>query len=50
MKYKLDFLSQALKEWNSLDKSIQNQFKKKLQERLVNPHVPASKLSGNKNR
>ena len=38
MKYKLDFLTQALKEWKALDRSIQTQFKKKLQERLENPH------------
>ena len=25
---------------------MQSQFKKKLQERLVNPHVPAAKLKG----
>lgn len=50
MNYKLNFLTQALKEWKSLDKSIQTQFKKKLQERLENPHVLSAKLSGNKNR
>ena len=50
MKYNLDFLTQALKQWKALDKSIQTQFKKKLQERLENPHVPSSRLSGDKNR
>lgn len=50
MKYKLDFLTQALKEWKALDKSIQTQFKNKLQERLDNPHIPASRLSGEKKR
>ena len=50
MKYKLNFLGLALKEWNSLDRTTQNQFKKKLEERLENPHVPASRLSKNKNR
>jgi mRNA interferase RelE/StbE len=50
MTYNLDFLTQAFKEWKALDKSIQTQFKKKLQERLDNPHVPASKLSGDNNR
>jgi mRNA interferase RelE/StbE len=50
MKYKLDFLTQALKEWKALDKSIQTQFKKKLQERLENPHVQSAKLSGDKSR
>ncbi|MDA3790635.1 MAG: type II toxin-antitoxin system RelE/ParE family toxin [Desulfobacula sp.] len=32
-----------------LDNSIQKQFKKKLSERLKNPHVIASQLSGFKN-
>lgn len=46
MTYKLKFLPAALKEWNKLAPPIQNQFKKKLRERLENPHVPASKLRG----
>ena len=50
MIYKLEFLTQALKEWKFLDKNIQQQFKRKLVERLENPHIVASKLSGNKNR
>lgn len=50
MTYKLEFLEQALKEWNSLDSTIQKQLKKKLQERLENPHILSSKLSGIKNR
>jgi mRNA interferase RelE/StbE len=45
-KYTLKFLPKALKEWNHLDKTVQIQFKKKLQERLENPHVVSSKLSG----
>jgi mRNA interferase RelE/StbE len=47
MTYKLDFKKKgALKEWKKLGSTLQQQFKKKLIERLDNPHVPASKLSG----
>lgn len=46
MTYKLKFIPQALKEWKKLDPSVQNQFKKKLLERLVNPHVPSNLLHG----
>ncbi|WP_150138491.1 type II toxin-antitoxin system RelE family toxin [Candidatus Enterovibrio escicola] len=46
MTYKLLFKSDAEKEWRKLDATIQTQFKKKLRERLDNPHVPAAKLSG----
>jgi len=49
MSYKLKFLPTALKEWKKLDNSIQTQFKKKLKERLVSPHVPSSQLSGFEN-
>ncbi|PIP07589.1 MAG: type II toxin-antitoxin system mRNA interferase toxin, RelE/StbE family [Syntrophobacteraceae bacterium CG23_combo_of_CG06-09_8_20_14_all_50_8] len=48
-KYKLKFLPTALKEWKKLDPSIQAQLKKKLQERLQNPHAPASRLHGFEN-
>ena len=46
MTYELEFHPLSLKEWKKLVPSIQQQFKKKLQQRLSNPHVPASKLSG----
>lgn len=46
MTYKLLFKSDAEKEWKKLDATIQTQFKKKLRERLDNPHVPTAKLSG----
>jgi mRNA interferase RelE/StbE len=49
MSYKLKFLPSALKEWEKLDASIQEQFKKKLKERLVSPCIPNSKLSGFEN-
>jgi mRNA interferase RelE/StbE len=48
-KYKLKFLPTALKEWKKLDSSIQGQLKKKLKERLQNPHVQASLLHGFEN-
>lgn len=46
MTYKLNFKKSAYKEWNKLGSTLREQFKKKLLERLENPHVPASKLSG----
>ncbi len=36
----------ALKEWKKLAPPIQNQFKKKLAERIENPNIPSAKLSG----
>ena len=49
MSYNLKFLPTAFKEWQKLDNSIKLQFKKKLAERLIKPHVPSSKLSGFEN-
>jgi len=46
MIFELGFLDEALKEWKKLDNNTRDQFKKKLAERLTNPRVPASKLSG----
>ncbi len=48
-KYNLKFLPTALKEWKKLDHSIQNQLRKKLKERLQNPHVSSSRLHGFEN-
>ncbi len=50
MTYNLEFVSEALKEWQALDSTIQKQFKKKLAERLKHPVVPASRLFGITNR
>jgi len=50
MNFELGFLDEALKEWRKLDNNTRDQFKKKLAERLINPRVPASKLSGQKDR
>lgn len=49
MTYKLDFKKSALKEWKKLGSTLQQQFKKKLIERLEKPRVPASKLAGTNN-
>lgn len=46
MSYKLSFHPKALKEWNKLDSSIKEQFKKKLEQRLETPKVTKDKLSG----
>ena len=48
MSYSLKFKTEALREWRGLDANIRNQFKKKLAERLIQPHVPSAKLSGQK--
>jgi mRNA interferase RelE/StbE len=48
MTYKLRFHEKALKEWHKLSKGIQEQFKKKLEQRLENPRVPSASLSGMK--
>jgi mRNA interferase RelE/StbE len=50
MSYELGFLEEALKEWRKLDEGTREQFKAKLAERLINPRVPASRLSGQKDR
>lgn len=50
MTYELPFLAPALKEWKKLDEQTRAQFKAKMMERLDNPHVPASRLSGSANR
>jgi mRNA interferase RelE/StbE len=49
MTYKLKFLPSALEEWENLNNNIKPLFKKKLQERIENPHVPASRLRGFEN-
>ena len=48
MTYKLRFHELALTEWNKLDGGIKSQFKKKLAERLEQPRVLSSALSGMK--
>ncbi|OOR98870.1 addiction module toxin RelE [Haemophilus paracuniculus] len=47
MIYKLKFQRKALKEWEKLGEPIKAQFKKKLTERLSNPHIAGDRLKGN---
>ena len=49
MTYKLEFKKSALKEWHKLGATVREQFKKKLKERLENPHIAAAALSGGQN-
>ncbi len=46
MTYSLEFKESALKEWRKLDSTIREQFKRKLAERIENPRIESSKLSG----
>ncbi len=46
MSYRIKFLPSALKEWKKLAPPIQKQFKKKLEERILNPRIQASQLRG----
>lgn len=46
MSYKLRFHELALAEWNRLDNSLRQPFKRKLAERLENPRVAACALAG----
>jgi mRNA interferase RelE/StbE len=50
MSYELAFLPIALTEWRKLDGSLRAIFKKKLTERLANPHVPQARLHHQKPR
>lgn len=45
MIYSLEFHEAALQEWNDLDGLIKSQFKKQLEKRMENPHVPSARLS-----
>ena len=49
MTYELAFKKSALKEWKKLVSSIRDIFKKKLAERLINPHIPSAAVSGGSN-
>lgn len=50
MRYELEFVASALKEWKRLDSNTREQFRKKLKERCGNPRVPSAKLHGAKDR
>ncbi len=49
MSYKLYFIKKSKKEWDKLNPTIKEQFKKKLAKRLIEPIVPKDKLSGYEN-
>lgn len=46
MTYELGFHPEALNEWRRLDAPVREMFRKKLAERLENPHVPSARLAG----
>jgi mRNA interferase RelE/StbE len=48
MTYELVFKDDALKEWKKIDAPVREAFKKKLQERLINPRVESAPLNGMK--
>ena len=50
MSYELLFHPDAWEEWGRLDKTVREQFKKKLVERLEEPYIPASRLAGRQGR
>ncbi len=50
MSYKLEFHEAALKEWRKLGDTIRKQMKRKLAERLENPHAPGSALKSSRSR
>ena len=47
--YRLKFIPDALDEWQKLDGSIKELFRKALKKRLVQPHQPGSRLHGELN-
>jgi len=49
MTYNLKFHPEALQEWTNLSATDKRFFKKKLEQRLENPHIPGSRLSGGHN-
>lgn len=50
MSFKLEFLEESLQEWKRLDKTVREQFKNKLAERLIEPRIPSAKLYGHPDR
>lgn len=50
MRYEVQFLTSALKEWKKLDANTREQFRKKLKERCENPRLPSAKLRDAKDR
>ncbi|KVE00257.1 type II toxin-antitoxin system RelE family toxin [Burkholderia anthina] len=50
MTFELAFVEPALKEWKKLDRTVRDQFKAKLAERLDHPRIPSAKLHGHPDR
>lgn len=48
MTYIVKFRDEALKEWHKLDKTIQQQFAKKLKKCSENPHIESARLRGSR--
>ncbi|MGM1345381.1 type II toxin-antitoxin system RelE family toxin [Morganella morganii] len=46
MTYSVKFREDVLKEWRKLDKTIQQQFAKKIKKCCENPHILSAKLRG----
>jgi len=46
--YSVKFREDAFKEWQKLDKPLQQQFAKKLKKCCENPHIPSARLRGMK--
>ena len=44
--YKLQFVPEALEEWNALDGSVKQPLKKLLEKRLQEPRIPGASLGG----
>lgn len=47
--YKLDFHPKALREWKKLGAPVREQARRKLDELLLRPHVPAARIRGEQN-
>ncbi|OAT51865.1 type II toxin-antitoxin system RelE family toxin [Providencia heimbachae] len=46
MIFNIEFDERALKEWNKLDSSVREQFKKKLKKLQTNPYIESARLNG----
>jgi mRNA interferase RelE/StbE len=46
MSYELVFKSEAKKEWDNINSTIREQFKKKLIERIEEPRIESARLNG----
>ncbi|PHM27810.1 type II toxin-antitoxin system RelE family toxin [Xenorhabdus innexi] len=46
MKFNIEFDERALKEWQKLDSTIREQFKKKLRKLQDNPYIESARLHG----